>query len=797
MYKIYADDLCFYNDESPGPELKITNPNLKLSDNSAGSLTFTLPPCNVAYDVIQHLSTYIYVYRDDEEIWSGRVIDEKRDFWNNRALTCEGRLAFLNDTVQPTGTYSPGIDASLRGLMTRYITTHNAQMSQTYSDIDVNDKKRFSIGSVSASLSSKWYRLISSEPNDSELLKTDYESTFDCFRSKIIEHLGGHLLVVKRSVNNQVQYQIDYLDDDDLPNMVTQTINFGSNLTDFVQNYDMTSLITAVIPLGARLSEIDEDVDSDERLTTDAGQVCADEDIVRKYGYIAKVVEWGDVKTKERLQTLAEEYIEDVQFDSMVLQISAVDLHYLNPSIAAFNLLDRVRCVSKPHGLSERDRTFVITEIDISLDDPSNTKYTLGKNETRSISDVGGASNRNTKTQVSDVSSWVSNLIKNRTETILAEARANAGSIMDQRANGYVTFLLDSDGTPKEIRISDTKDYTRAQKYWRGNVNGIAYYNAGTMDEPKTAWTMDGSFCADFITTGTLDAGLVRVAHLTADMIEAGVLTSLNFNGLFQFDSQTGRAGLIDPQHQPTEGSYFNLNTGYIGVYGTGGQNVYGAEMSSGRFRTLLNGDELGGLGTAADIGSTTGVMPWLFYNNQTGASSIGIGYKNNSGNDYPLVTISSSEWRVYFGNGLLYYKITQNGFVDANGNQVYAKPSDIPAAPDLSNYATKSDLSGYVTTSDLSGYATKWELSDYVALAADSLGQGRLGRVQNVHSVTFDGQIGGRYIAGNSANDGLVVADGKQVAIYNGWGKYSLSVQEDGVYIRGRKIFDSYGNPA
>ena len=86
MYSIYADGVCIYNDVFSLDDMKVVNPKLTLEDSTAGSLELTLPHTNKAYDTIIRMVTEISVKKHGEEIWSGRVLSESKDFWNNRVL---------------------------------------------------------------------------------------------------------------------------------------------------------------------------------------------------------------------------------------------------------------------------------------------------------------------------------------------------------------------------------------------------------------------------------------------------------------------------------------------------------------------------------------------------------------------------------------------------------------------------------------------------------------------------------------------------------------------------------------
>ena len=125
MYSIYADGVCIYNDVFSLDDMKVVNPKLTLEDSTAGSLELTLPHTNKAYDTIIRMVTEISVKKHGEEIWSGRVLSESKDFWNNRVLYCEGELAYFNDSVQPPAEYA---GKSVREYLEQLISVHNAKV---------------------------------------------------------------------------------------------------------------------------------------------------------------------------------------------------------------------------------------------------------------------------------------------------------------------------------------------------------------------------------------------------------------------------------------------------------------------------------------------------------------------------------------------------------------------------------------------------------------------------------------------------------------------------------------------
>lgn len=86
-------------------------------------------------------------------------------------------------------------------------------------------------------------------------------------------------------------------------------------------------------------------------------------------------------------------------------------------------------------------------------------------------------------------------------------------------ADGYVVAVKDDDGTWKELLFLDAPDTATAKNVLRINTNGIGFSTTGVNGPYKNAWTIDGSLVADFITTGTINAALVKIINLIVDHI--------------------------------------------------------------------------------------------------------------------------------------------------------------------------------------------------------------------------------------------------------------------------------------
>ena len=169
---------------------------------------------------------------------------------------------------------------------------------------------------------------------------------------------------------------MDYLKD--YPNTNDQVIEFGENLLDFTEDMVASDIATAIIPLGAVIQpeEPAEGEESEEssasesplenRLTIASVNGGVDfvysPEAVSKYGWIFKTVIWDDVNLPENLKRKGLEYLSDIQFSQITLEVNAVDLHMMNADIERIKVLDKIRILSTPNGL---DRFFPVTEMTI------------------------------------------------------------------------------------------------------------------------------------------------------------------------------------------------------------------------------------------------------------------------------------------------------------------------------------------------------------------------------------------------------------------------------------------------
>lgn len=467
MYRVLCDGLPIYDlrDEN----LVLIDPKLDLEVNKAGAFSFKMPPQHPQYELPQKMLSCIQVFQDEEEVFNGRITECKIDFYNRKHFTCEGQLAYLNDSIQRPAEYH---DMTVRGYLESLITSHNEQ---------VKKDRQFKVGIVTVT-----------DNNDSLYRYTNYNSTMKEIKEDLVDDLGGYLRV--RNVNGTAY--LDYISDYD--NVSTQSIEFGENLLDFSRNTDVSDIATVFIPLGAKLEE-SPIAALEQRLTIESVNNGSDSlvnlDAVKKFGYITKTITWDEVTTPKMLLYKANKYIADYQWDSMTLEVNAVDMHWTDADIEQFKLGDKIKAHSSLHGL---DRYFPLSKMSIQLNNLSSSKFTLGTV---------------VNTKLTAKSQTISNTASKAVETIpvpsaiVKQAVDQATALITAATHGHVVT------TANEQLIMDTNDVTTARKVWRWNLNGLGYSSTGYNGTYKTAITMDGQIVGERLVGGSVSAEKLDITY--------------------------------------------------------------------------------------------------------------------------------------------------------------------------------------------------------------------------------------------------------------------------------------------
>ncbi len=573
-------------------QIVLTSPKLHMGDNAAGSFEFEISPQHPLYNSLESMISEVVVYEDGDEIWSGRITEQKDDFFGMRTVYCEGELSYLCDTVQPqTELHYSGEDNVARWLA-MLLSVHNSKAPAD---------KRFELGICTVVEPDILYRY------------TNYETTLECIQDKLIDRLGGHLRIRKVNGVRKLDYLADY------PGTADQTIRFGINLLEYSKTLTRADIATVCLPLGARLEERDYDILDkylDVKDVNNGSIYVENAEAVNTFGRIIRVVHWDDVSTASALLRKAQEWVNNAQYDDLKLEVNALDFHMVDSQVRTIKLLDRVNVISPPHGLN---RWFPVTEINIPLDNPSGVVFTLGTSERIALTS-------RTKKMISSLEDEMEYM----PSAILLEARKNATELITTGALGGHVVVL-----PDEIYITDSPDITSADRMWRWNLNGLGYRKKKGEDF-GLAMTMDGKIVADYITTGLMSADRIRggILRLGGGAYKDGKLYMYNSSskeiGHWDKDGLVVKLGTISGTK--ITGSTITGNT-------ISGGTISGTTISGGTITgTKINGGTI--TGTTINVGGKNNKNGELLVRNDSGTV---VGKWNKDGINILSGTIKSS----------------------------------------------------------------------------------------------------------------------------------------------------------
>lgn len=354
MIIIKNGDRQIYHPQNPN--LMLISPKLTLEDSGAGSLTFKIYDSNLNYNTIKKLYPLISVIRDGEILFRGRVVSDKKDFYNGKSVEVEGKLAFFNDSYMEPFSFS----GSPEELFRMIIENHNSQ---------VMEWQQFKTGIVTVADSNDYI------VRSSENILNSWNAMKDkCFKSS----LGGHIRIRYEADGDYIDWLSDY------DTVSGQSIEFARNMIDMSSERDATETYTAIRPIGAEVDGVKINISS----VNDGKRYVVNEEKAAEYGIIyapESESTWEDVTLPENLLKKAKEKLYGT-FITMkeTYEIKAVDLSLTDPDIEALNICEYVPVVSRPHGINGN---YLISKAHICITEPQNSIFYLGSSK-RVLGDI-------------------------------------------------------------------------------------------------------------------------------------------------------------------------------------------------------------------------------------------------------------------------------------------------------------------------------------------------------------------------------------------------------------------------
>lgn len=409
MIQIYADGVITYDSRLEAYDLQGLTVTTGL--NKGGTAEIIMPPGHPAYGAYTSYRTVVEILRDGATLFRGRALYPVDNFQNLRTVVCEGELCFFGDAISRPYLYTDTPET----IFSSVVEVYNAQ---------VEAFKRFKVGTVTVTDANDYVRLESQ--NAEPVLDTV---------NKLLSRCGGYIVFTTDSTGARV---VNWYESTGTHS--SQVIEFGENLLDFSRSGANTSLVTAVVPYGA----VDES--TGKRLTIESVNngldYIKDDAAVALRGTIVKSVTWDDVTEPRNLLRKAQQYLENNRYIINSLELTALDLSYMDKSIDCYQVGDTIRVLSKPHGV---DETFQLTERTEDLLNPAAGSIKLGK-DVKTLTDADVTGDNESRSDLHRVQG-----------EIKADYKANIAAAI-QSAEQLLTSLIEQ--TSESIRLSVSETYT-------------------------------------------------------------------------------------------------------------------------------------------------------------------------------------------------------------------------------------------------------------------------------------------------------------------------------------------------
>lgn len=358
------------------------------------------------------------------------------------------------------------------------------------------------------------------------------------------------------------------------------TIRYGKNLADLTAEQDITNVYTGIVPYASN-----QDDDGNEISVVLPEKVIKSEH-TGDYAYpLYKVVDFsssnqdGDEGTLsvDELRSLAEDYVKSNEgweiADSLTVSFVALwqtDEYKNIAPLERVSLCDTVHVIYTDLGVNVKAK---VTKTDFDV-----------LNERYNSIELGEASNNLSKTLNEAINE--SNTALSDKVSALPAAIKRATNLITGGLGGYVVIKTNANSQPEELLIMDTDDIDTATKVWRWNQNGLGYSSNGYSGSYDLAMTKNGEIVADFITTGSLTANVIKAGILSAIKIIAKVTLGGREN---YWDLTTGEFALGNlSDYIASDGTnvFVNITNGHVS-----GNTIYAGVISSKSGEMVINLD--------------------------------------------------------------------------------------------------------------------------------------------------------------------------------------------------------------
>lgn len=493
--------------------------NIKLSKgtvneviNSVDDFSFAFNLQNPAWENIKPLKTLTEVVdtKRDKRIFRGRVLKPKNSMDGSghftRSYDAESILAYLRDSSQR---HEEIHDTTIKDFFKLIIENHNKQ---------VEPHKRFKVGKVTVT-----------NTTDNVYRYLGYDTTFETIKDKLLDRLGGYLVVREEDGVNYIDYLEEIGEDkDDTP------IRIAHNMKSMSQEVDPTKVITRLIPLGERIeSDNEEDTDASEaRLTiedeNDGKDYLDDEDLQEEFGVIEGTETWDDVTSADRLKFKGEEFLRQQKAANVSFTVDSLNVDLLEKDVDSFEVGNRHPLINPVLAVDEKIQ---VIEKNTDLKTPEKSSLKFGDKE-KTLSQYQQESNKSTQ-RITNLQSTVDRQSKTigTLKTDIDTVNQSIGDIREKLGDADIPGLDDAvqhlqkavedlqstvKDIPTETATHDSDGLMSSEDKER--LDGLEHYDEAT-DEDKGLMSSNDKKKLDYIEVDE-SIDLVKLAQDVKDLKE-------------------------------------------------------------------------------------------------------------------------------------------------------------------------------------------------------------------------------------------------------------------------------------
>ncbi len=296
-------------------------------------------------------------------------------------------------------------------------------------------------------------------------------------------------------------------------------IEYGKNLTSLEEDSDISGLYTELLPYAVTTDANENEVVitlSEQTLPIAKSELSHAKTLIKDF---SDSFDGDEEMTEEALRAKAQTYLENnpLGVENPTIKVSFEPL-WKQPEYSALlervSLCDRVTIKHTILGVTATAK--VVTTVYDTLAEKY-VSITLGSAKSTLLNTIS-----ETKNAIESATVKV-----DRLPTLMSHAIEKASNLITGQSGGYVVLHGDENGYPYELLVMDAPSIDNAVNIWRWNVAGLGFSKKGYNGPYETAITADGAIVADFITSGTL----------VANIIKAGILSSKDGSSYWNLDT--------------------------------------------------------------------------------------------------------------------------------------------------------------------------------------------------------------------------------------------------------------------